>query len=140
LVNRRRVFTRLLRLRDSMGPTSERPHNSAPRAGKRCLVCRTAWPDIEQTGQVGCLYDYAHFKDRLLPALETRHGETEHVGQRPEYLSGPQGELDSDRVRIQRAIQDALSQSGRPKYVKLCESLQQLEREASSPAQPSERQ
>jgi protein arginine kinase len=85
------------------------------------------------------LYDYVHFKDQLLPALETRHGETEHVERRPGYLSNLKNIGAPDRVRLQRAIQDALSESDRPKLTTLCQSLLQLEQEDSSPARPPAR-
>jgi len=69
-----------------------RPADGLPAlAGKACPVCQVKYLDVQETGLVGCLYDYVNFKAGLRPVLENYHGWPEHVGRQPDYLSERQG-------------------------------------------------
>ena len=77
-----------------------------------CEVCGLKFVEFRNSGRLGCPHDYDHFREELLPLLESIHGDTAHAGKAPKAparaAQSPRdaGELNSLRKKLTRAVKD----------------------------------
>ena len=78
-----------------------------------CEVCGLKFVEFRNSGRLGCPHDYDHFREELLPLLESIHGDTAHAGKTPKAPARPTpkpprdaGELTSLRKKLTRAVKD----------------------------------
>ena len=50
-----------------------------------CPVCGITFYEFRSQGRLGCPHDYVCFQTQLEPLILNIHGETEHVGKRPQH-------------------------------------------------------
>ena len=65
----------------------------------RCGGCGSSINDIKRTGKVGCADCYDTFFSELMPTIRNIHGNTEHIGKRPnaiEYTVEDDGKSETD--------------------------------------------
>ena len=56
---------------------------SAEEDEQTCPECGVSFKKFRSSGRLGCAHDYELFRDRLIPLLESIHGEHQHVGKCP---------------------------------------------------------
>jgi protein arginine kinase activator len=78
-----------------------------------CEVCGLKFVEFRNSGRLGCPHDYDHFREELLPLLESIHGDAVHAGKTPKAPARPTpkpprdaGELTSLRKKLTRAVKD----------------------------------
>ncbi len=49
-----------------------------------CSHCGITFKKFRSQGRLGCAHDYEVFRERLIPLLESIHGERQHVGKCPQ--------------------------------------------------------
>ena len=88
------------------------PEADGPDA-RPCEVCGLKFVEFRNRGRLGCPHDYDHFREELLPLLESIHGDTAHAGKTPKAPARPTpkpprdaGELTSLRKKLTRAVKD----------------------------------
>lgn len=77
---------------------------------KPCPECGIKFVEFRNTGRLGCPHDYDHFREELLPLLESIHGDVKHTGKSPRRRPGKptptHQELAGLRKKLQQAIHD----------------------------------
>jgi len=80
---------------------------------KPCEVCGLKFVEFRNSGRLGCPHDYDHFRDELLPLLESIHGDTVYAGKTPKAPARvtpkpprDAGELTALRKKLTRAVKD----------------------------------
>ena len=80
-------------------------------AGQPCEVCGVKFVEFRNSGRLGCPHDYDHFREELLPLLESIHGDTAHAGKVPKDPARPAatrpadvGDLTSLKHKLSRAV------------------------------------
>ena len=78
-----------------------------------CEVCGLKFVEFRNSGRLGCPHDYDHFREELLPLLESIHGDTVYAGKSPKApaRATPKpprdaGELTALRKKLTRAVKD----------------------------------
>ena len=78
-----------------------------------CEVCGLKFVEFRNSGRLGCPHDYDHFREELLPLLESIHGDTVYAGKTPKApaRATPKpprdaGELTALRKKLTRAVKD----------------------------------
>ncbi len=78
-----------------------------------CEVCGLKFVEFRNSGRLGCPHDYDHFREELLPLLESIHGDTVYAGKSPKApaRATPKpprdaGELAALRKKLTRAVKD----------------------------------
>lgn len=87
-----------------IGQTAEELHRLDQ---KNCPICGITFYEFRQSGRLGCPNDYEFFSDELNPLIVNIHGETEHVGKRPQY-AGNVLEKQTEVIRLRREMRDAV--------------------------------
>ncbi len=52
----------------------------------KCNDCGLTWEQFVQMQRLKCPNDYAVFKDKLIPVLDSYHKSSEHIGKKPSTL------------------------------------------------------
>lgn len=73
---------------------------------KRCPCCGSLFSDIVESGRVGCSECYDTFREELLPSLQRLHGNTVHVGKKPEVAEN----IPTRETRL-KALKEKLSKA-----------------------------
>ena len=80
---------------------------------KPCEVCGLKFVEFRNSGRLGCPHDYDHFREELLPLLESIHGDTVYAGKTPKAPARvtpkpprDAGELTALRKKLTRAVKD----------------------------------
>ncbi len=93
-----------------------------------CPVCGITFYEFRSQGRLGCPHDYVAFQTQLEPLILNVHGESEHVGKRPQPRAAgsekrtavdppPPGDERGRRERELRAgLGDSATRSGAPKH------------------------
>ena len=74
---------------------------------RACPVCGITFYEFRNQGRFGCPHDYTCFAGELDQLLLNIHGETEHVGKRPQY-AGNVLEKQTEVIRLRREMKDAV--------------------------------
>lgn len=98
---------------------------------KQCPVCGISFYDFRQSGRLGCPHDYDFFTSELEPLLVNVHGETAHVGKRPENASSD-STLNIDLIRMRREMKDAIDQEDYERASALRDQIRTIERGADN--------
>jgi protein arginine kinase activator len=89
-----------------------------PPGGQPCEVCGLKFVEFRNSGRLGCPHDYDHFREELLPLLESIHGDTAHAGKAPRGPDRPAkahdapagvadpAELPALKKKLSRAVRD----------------------------------
>lgn len=72
----------------------------------RCPSCKSSFNEIVDSGKVGCAECYDVFYNELMPTIRNVHGNTEHVGKRPNPFKKAKNEKNPPK---QETEQDKLS-------------------------------
>ncbi len=86
-----------------------------PPGAQPCEVCGLKFVEFRNSGRLGCPHDYDHFREELLPLLESIHGDTAHAGTAPRGPDRPAkpleapadpAELPALKKKLSRAVRD----------------------------------
>ncbi|QDU38469.1 UvrB/uvrC motif protein [Maioricimonas rarisocia] len=92
----------------------------------KCENCGITFKQFRSQGRLGCPNDYIVFRERLLPLLESIHGETQHVGKCPQHTpdaSRKQYEL----IRLRNDLRSAVESESYEDAARLRDEIQALE-------------
>lgn len=73
-----------------------------------CPVCGITFYDFRNQGRLGCAHDYERFAKQLEPLIVNIHGETTHVGKRPQREPADTSGL-TDLIRMRNEMKAAVS-------------------------------
>jgi len=71
-------------------------------------VCGITFFDFRSKGRLGCSHDYVCFEKELEPLLVNIHGETTHVGKRPQASPTDTDRL-TDLIRLRKELKTAVT-------------------------------
>lgn len=94
-----------------------------------CPYCGIGFQEFRKSGLLGCPNDYNCFDELLDPLLMSIHGNTEHIGKRPNRRGG--SEQGTILVRLRRELQDAVSIEDYEKASRLRDRIRDLELKAA---------
>lgn len=93
---------------------------------RSCPICGITFYEFRNKGRLGCPHDYVCFEKELEPLLLNIHGETEHVGKRPQHQPA-----DSDQqtqlIRLRREMREAINDEKYERASELRDEIRQLE-------------
>ncbi|MEZ6057452.1 MAG: UvrB/UvrC motif-containing protein [Planctomycetaceae bacterium] len=98
-----------------------------------CPKCQMSFSKFRSKGRLGCPHDYEVFRERLLPLLESIHGETQHLGKCPQHrpeISLRQHEL----VRLKTELKSAIDREDYEEAARLRDAILVVE----TPATPQQ--
>ncbi len=97
-----------------------------------CPVCGITFYEFRNQGRLGCPHDYVAFEKELEPLLLNVHGETSHVGKRPQH--GEQGtDSQTDLIRLRRELKEAVTAEAYERAGKLRDEIRRLEATGNAP-------
>ena len=94
---------------------------------KQCPICGISFYEFRQAGRLGCPHDYDFFADELKPLLVNVHGDTQHVGKRPENSADDMA-IQIDLIRMRREMKDAIEQEDYERASQLRDEIKTIER------------
>lgn len=74
---------------------------------RSCPVCGITFFEFRNQGRLGCPHDYVCFEKELEPLLLNIHGETTHVGKRPQQAGGG-SDARTELIRLRREMKEAV--------------------------------
>jgi len=97
---------------------------------RSCPVCGITFYEFRNQGRLGCPHDYVYFQNELEPLVLNIHGETQHVGKRPQRLeSGTEGV--TQLIRLRREMKDAITNEDYEKASELRDKIRSIEKQAN---------
>jgi protein arginine kinase activator len=89
-------------------------------------VCGITFFEFRNQGRLGCPHDYVCFQKELAPLIVNIHGESEHVGKRPQRSA-----IDSDRqtelIRLRREMKEAIGDENYERASSLRDEIRKIE-------------
>ncbi len=101
-----------------------------------CPICGISFYEFRNEGRLGCPHDYICFDAELEPLIVNIHGATEHVGKRPQRLSGD-SDWQTTLIRLRRELQEAVEDERYERASQLRDEIRQIETLADSGKRPS---
>lgn len=99
-----------------------------------CPQCGITFKKFRSTGRLGCAHDYDVFRERLIPLLESIHGEHQHIGKCPERR--PQvTRRHQDLARLRSELKAAVKAEDYEKAAQLRDDIRGLEEDADESAE-----
>jgi protein arginine kinase activator len=95
-----------------------------------CPVCGITFYEFRSQGRLGCPHDYVCFKAQLEPLIVNIHGESEHVGKRPNRPAGG-SENRTQLIRLRREMKEAIDDEHYERASELRDEIQRIESEGS---------
>ena len=93
---------------------------------RSCPVCGITFYEFRNQGRLGCPYDYVCFKSELEPLIVNIHGETEHVGKKPEnYAEGT--EKRTQLIRLRREMKESIGEENYERASQLRDEIRVIE-------------
>ncbi len=93
-----------------------------------CPVCGITFYEFRSQGRLGCPHDYVCFQAQLEPLIMNIHGESEHVGKRPQRPGGG-SEKRTQLIRLRREMKEAIDEEHYERAVELRDEIQRIESE-----------
>lgn len=107
----------------AVGQTAEELHRLDQQA---CPICGITFFEFRKEGRLGCPHDYICFKKELEPLILNIHGETHHVGKRPQRSAG-NTDRQTDLIRLRREMKEAITGEDYERASKLRDEIRQIE-------------
>ena len=98
---------------------------------KRCECCGASFPDIAQSGRVGCSECYNTFRQELMPSLNRLHGKAVHIGNVP-YEQKPEETVQDKIKKLKAQLSDAIKAEEFENAAKLRDEIRALEGEENN--------
>jgi len=96
---------------------------------RSCPVCGITFYEFRNQGRLGCPHDYVFFQNELEPLVMNIHGETQHVGKRPQRLeSGTEGV--TQLIRLRREMKDAITNEDYERASELRDKIRSVEKQS----------
>lgn len=93
-----------------------------------CPECGMTFKKFRSQGRLGCSHDYEVFRERLVPLLESIHGERQHIGKCPQHQ--PTGtRRHQELARLKSELKAAIEAEDYEAAAKLRDSIRETERE-----------
>jgi protein arginine kinase activator len=100
---------------------------------RSCPVCGITFYEFRNQGRLGCPHDYVFFQNELEPLVMNIHGETQHVGKRPQRLeSGTEGV--TQLIRLRREMKDAITNEDYERASELRDKIRLVEKQSDKTA------
>lgn len=96
----------------------------------RCKGCGSTLNDIKNTGKVGCADCYDTFYNELMPTIRKVHGNTEHLGKRPdaiEYTTEDEPERPNDIDKLKAELKQAIADENFERAAQLRDEIREQE-------------
>ncbi len=91
-----------------------------------CPVCGITFFEFRSQGRLGCPHDYVCFQTQLEPLIVNIHGESKHVGKRPQATAG--GSQDRTQlIRLRRELKEAIDEEKYERASQLRDEIQKIE-------------
>ena len=91
-----------------------------------CPVCGITFFEFRSQGRLGCPHDYVCFQTQLEPLIVNIHGESQHVGKRPQAAAG--GSQDRTQlIRLRRELKEAIDEEKYERASQLRDEIQRIE-------------
>lgn len=94
-----------------------------------CPVCGITFFEFRNKGRLGCPHDYVCFEKELDPLLMNIHGETRHVGKRPQRQPADTDDH-TQLIRLRREMKEAITAED---YERASELRDQIRRTKENP-------
>jgi protein arginine kinase activator len=95
---------------------------------KACPVCGITFYEFRNQGRLGCPHDYVCFQKELEPLILNIHGESVHVGKRPER--SPTGtDRQTDLIRLRKDMKAAVNEEQYERASQLRDEIRRIEGE-----------
>ncbi|HEY4313076.1 MAG TPA: UvrB/UvrC motif-containing protein [Pirellulales bacterium] len=91
-----------------------------------CPICGITFFEFRKEGRLGCPHDYICFQKELEPLILNIHGETRHVGKRPQRTPG-NTDRQTDLIRLRREMKDAIQSEDYERASQLRDEIRQIE-------------
>ena len=91
-----------------------------------CPVCGITFYEFRNQGRLGCPHDYVCFQKELEPLIANIHGETAHVGKRPERYAGGT-ERETQLIRLRREMKEAITAEHYERAGQLRDEIRRIE-------------
>ncbi|MCR5783221.1 MAG: UvrB/UvrC motif-containing protein [Clostridia bacterium] len=103
-------------------------------AGIACEKCGTTFEEIAETGEVGCPECYRTFYDKLMPMIESVHGNAAHTGGAPDSALRDREAAQEDRrrkaVMLREELTRAIQEENYEHAAELRDALRELEEQS----------
>lgn len=93
---------------------------------KTCPICGISFAEFRQVGRFGCAYDYICFQEELDRLLTNIHGETVHVGKRPQRNTGSP-DRQHQIIQLRREMKSAVEQEDYESASRIRDQIRDLE-------------
>ncbi len=95
-------------------------------SGVSCPVCGTTFAEFRSSGRLGCPNDYMAFKRGLVPILDKIHGQIEHTGKVPAYMS-ERIERHREVATLRKELNEAIQKEAYERAAELRDRIYELE-------------
>jgi protein arginine kinase activator len=93
-----------------------------------CPICGITFYEFRSQGRLGCPYDYTAFHGQLEPLILNIHGESEHVGKRPQR-SATGSEKRTQLIRLRREMKEAIEGENYERASEIRDEIRRIETE-----------
>jgi protein arginine kinase activator len=99
---------------------------TSPQDELTCPHCGMTFKKFRSQGRLGCAHDYEVFRERLVPLLESIHGERQHIGKCPRQR--PEGSRrHHELARLRSELKAAVEAEDYERAARLRDSIRELE-------------
>jgi protein arginine kinase activator len=95
---------------------------------RSCPVCGITFYEFRNQGRLGCPHDYVYFQNELEPLVLNIHGETQHVGKRPQRLESGT-EAVTQLIRLRRDMKEAIGDEDYERASELRDKIRSIEKQ-----------
>lgn len=95
-----------------------------------CPVCGITFYEFRNQGRLGCPHDYVCFQRELDPLIVNIHGESAHVGKRPQR-SPANTDRQTELIRLRREMKEAIIGEDYERASQLRDEIHEIERSSS---------
>ncbi|MGE0610373.1 MAG: UvrB/UvrC motif-containing protein [Pirellulales bacterium] len=92
---------------------------------RSCPICGITFYEFRSQGRLGCPHDYVCFEKELEPLIVNIHGETTHVGKRPQTPGGT--DQQTELIRLRRDLKAAVDEENYERASELRDEIRGVE-------------